>query len=58
MEQVQLRKGFIAGISIGSLFILSPFILYWFIHGNYHRYMWLISGPFPFSQLGSGPVQL
>ncbi len=43
---------------IGSLFILSPFCLYWFIHGNYDRYLWIINGPFPFSHFGSLPVQI
>jgi hypothetical protein len=43
---------------LGLVFILSPFVLYWFIHGNHDRYIWLIKGPYPFSSFGSGPFQL
>lgn len=45
-------------LSFGFIFILSPIFLHWFIHGNYERYIWIISGPFPFSHLGGGPFQL
>jgi len=37
---------------------MSPVILYWFIHGDPDRYLWIISGPAPFSSFGSGPFQL
>lgn len=43
---------------LGILFIFSPLVLYWWIHGDYNRYLWIISGPFPYSHLGSGPFQL
>jgi len=43
---------------IGIVFIFSPIILYWWIHGDYDRYLWIISGPFPYSHFGSGPFQL
>lgn len=43
-------------IGIGISF--SPIILYWFIHGDYERYIWIINGPFPFSSFGGGPFQL
>lgn len=43
---------------IGIEICLSPFILYWFIHGNYDRYIWIIDGPFPFNSFGGGPFQL
>ena len=43
---------------IGIEICLSPFILYWFIHGDYDRYIWIINGPFPFSSFGGGPFQL
>jgi hypothetical protein len=33
-------------------------ILYWFIHGNYKRTIWIINGPYPFSHFGGGPFQL
>ena len=29
--------------------MISPAILYWFIHGNYERYIWILDAPFPFS---------
>jgi hypothetical protein len=35
-----------------------PFFLYWLIHGDYDRYIWLINGPPPFDEFGSGPFQL
>ncbi len=35
-----------------------PLFLYWLIHGDYERYIWLINGPPPFDQFGSGPYQL
>lgn len=44
--------------SVGILFIFSPIILYWLVHGNYDRYLWIINGPFPFSHLGGGPFQM
>ena len=47
-----------ATLILGCLFILSPLLLYWFIHGDYDRYMWIINGPYPFSDFGSGPVQI
>jgi len=43
-------------IGIGISF--SPIILYWFIHGDYERYIWIINGPFPFSSFGGGPFQM
>ena len=42
----------------GIIFILSPILLYWLIHGSYDRYLWIINGPFPFSHLGSAPFQI
>ncbi len=43
---------------IGVIFVLSPIFLYWFIHGNYERYIWIINNPFPLSHLGSAPFQV
>ncbi|SHJ64833.1 hypothetical protein SAMN02745751_03038 [Dethiosulfatibacter aminovorans DSM 17477] len=40
---------------LGFMFILSPFILHWFIHGSHDRYIWIINGPYPFYSFGSGP---
>jgi hypothetical protein len=45
-------------LTIGVIFLIFPFFLIWFIHGNRDRYLWIINGPNPFNQLGSGPVQL
>jgi hypothetical protein len=42
----------------GSLLLLAPLPLYWFIHGDTERYLWIIGGPSPFSSFGSGPFQL
>ena len=39
------------------LFPLIPAFLEW-IHSDYDRYVWAISGPPPFDQFGSGPFQL
>lgn len=43
---------------IGWIFILIPIFMYWLIHGNYDRYLWIINGPFPLSHLGSAPFQV
>jgi len=43
---------------LGFVFLISPVLLYLFIHGSYERYMWIIQGPFPFSHLGGGPFQI
>jgi hypothetical protein len=50
----------VSSLCLGLSFILfvSPIFLYWFIHGDYDRYIWIINGPFPFSHLGGGPFQL
>lgn len=45
-------------IGSGLLLVVSPLVLYWFIHGDPERYLWIISGPPPFSGFGSGPFQL
>lgn len=45
-------------IGAGVLLVVSPVVLYWFIHGDADRYLWIISGPAPFSSFGSGPFQL
>ena len=45
-------------MSIGVIAVISPMILYWFIHGDYERYIWIINGPFPFSSFGGGPFQM
>ncbi|MEX2437433.1 MAG: hypothetical protein WD509_02560 [Candidatus Paceibacterota bacterium] len=42
----------------GTLFAVSPLGLYWWIHGDYERYLWIINQPYPLSNFGSGPFQL
>lgn len=45
-------------LGMGFIFIVSPAILFLFIHGDYERYIWIINGPYPFSYFGGGPFQL
>ena len=45
-------------LDIGILFLLSPVLLYWWIHADYERYLWIINGPGLLSNFGSGPYQL
>jgi len=45
-------------LGLGLVFILSPFLLNWWIHGSYERYIWIISGPDPYDKFGSDPLQL
>lgn len=42
----------------GILLMVSPYFIYQFITGNEERYLWIINGPAPFNQLGSGPYQM
>ena len=43
---------------MGLVFLAKPFILRWRIHGDYERYVWIISGPRPHDKFGGGPFQL
>jgi len=45
-------------LGAGFLLVVSPILIYWFIHGDADRYLWIINGPAPFNSLGSGPFQL
>lgn len=45
-------------LGAGCLALLSPIFFYWWIHGRYERYIWIISGPAPYSSFGGGPYQL
>jgi len=45
-------------LGAGLLLVASPILIYWFIHGDTERYLWIINGAAPFSSLGSGPIQL
>jgi hypothetical protein len=53
-------RSFISDLLLGwgVILTISPLLLYWFIHGNYERYVWIINGPYPFSHFGGGPFQL
>jgi hypothetical protein len=56
----RIVKEYISGLflGIGFILIISPSVLFWFIHGSYERYIWIINGPYPFSHFGGGPFQL
>lgn len=41
----------------GVLLLPAPLFLYWFIHGDSERYVWIINGPYPFDSMGGGPTQ-
>lgn len=43
---------------LGPVLVLSPIFFYWLNHVSSERYEWLINGPGPFDQFGSGPYQL
>lgn len=45
-------------LGMGVLLLASPVALYWWIHGDYERYIWIIRGPSPYNQFGGGPFQL
>ena len=42
----------------GIIFILSPILLYCFIHSEYEIYLWIINQPFPVNYFGGGRVQM
>lgn len=45
-------------IGFGVIAAFSPFALYWWIHGDYNRYIWIIQCPYPYSNFGGGPFQI
>ena len=45
-------------LGLGMVLLTSPFLLWWWIHGSYERYVWIISGPYPYDNLDGGPFQL
>lgn len=45
-------------LGLGVILLASPFLLWWWIHGSYERYVWIISGPYPYDNLGGGPFQV
>jgi len=60
MTKVKKDYDFLSSILLGagSIFMLSPFFLMWWITGDYDRYIWIINGPAPYSNFGSSPHQL
>ncbi len=45
-------------LGLGLVYLASPCLLWWWIHGDYERYVWIISGPRPYDSFGGGPFQL
>ena len=45
-------------LGLGTVFLLSPLALNWWIHGDYNRYLWIINGPYPYSDFGGATFQL
>ena len=45
-------------LGLGLVYLASPFLLWWWIHGAYERYVWIIGGPRPYDSFGGGPFQL
>lgn len=58
MNDTVRKTFFLILLGGGAILLVAPFVLYWFIHGDYERYIWIINGPFPFSNFGSGPFQM
>ena len=58
MMELLMKFGSTLFMGVSLIFLISPFLMYQFIHGDYERYVWIINGPFPFSNFGSGPFQL
>ena len=53
---VDLASAFLLGLGAVTLLLLP--CLYWLIHGDAERFQWIIRGPAPFNNLGSGPYLL
>ena len=45
-------------LGLGFVFLASPFLLLWWIHGDCERYVWIISCHYPYDNFGGGPFQL
>ncbi len=44
-------------LGLGTIPLASPFLLWW-IHESYERYVWVISGPYSYDNLGGGPFRV
>ena len=53
---LDMLASLLMGLSLLSF--VSPMFFYWWIHGDYERYIWIISGPSPYDSFGGGPFQL
>ncbi len=58
MKRATFLNFFSLLLGLGFVFLASPFLLWWWIHGDYERYVWIISGPRPYDNFGGGPFQL
>ena len=56
--KILLKLGTSLFLGLSFIFFVSPIFVYWFIHGSHDRYIWIINGPYPFSNFGGGPNQL
>ena len=56
MTVVDVTSAIVLGL--GVLLLASPAVLYWWIHGDYNRYLWIIRGPSLYNQFAGGPFQL
>lgn len=45
-------------LGLGLVLMASTVLLWWWIAGDYQRYVWIINGPPPYDQFGDGPFQL
>jgi hypothetical protein len=43
---------------LALFFFSGNFIFYYWLHGDFERYLWIINQPWPLSHLGGSSVQL
>jgi len=59
MKKYYLLDVFLSfNLGIGLLLCLIPPLSYWWIHGDYDRYLWIINGPPPYNSFGGMAFQL
>jgi hypothetical protein len=58
--RIQKHKRLIQNIlfGVGIIFILSPILLYCFLHSEYERYLWIFNQSFPDVYFVGGRVQM
>ncbi len=42
----------------GAFFFACNFIFYYWLHGDFERYLWIINQPWPLSDLAGSSIQL